>query len=66
MPTYLYFCEECQEEFEEMHSITTELQECPKCKEAGKPAHVPKRLIAGGTAFILNGGGWAAEGYKSS
>lgn len=66
MPTYLYFCEECQQEFEEMHSIKTELKECPKCKEMGKEPHAPKRLIAGGTNFILTGGGWASEGYKSS
>lgn len=63
MPTYLYFCEECDDEFEETHSITEELQECPQCKEKGLPAHKPKRLIAGGTAFILVGGRWARDNY---
>lgn len=48
MPTYLYFCSECNEEFEEMHSITIVLEHCPKCKENGKETKV-KRLIASAT-----------------
>lgn len=63
MPTYLYYCEECKKEFEEMHSINEELQECPKCKEEGFPANKPKKLISGGTGFILVGGGWARDNY---
>jgi len=64
MPTYLYFCEECQKEFEENHSINQELQECPECKLAGRPGKKPQRLIAGGSGFILNGGGWAKDRYS--
>lgn len=63
MPTYLYYCEECKKEFEEIHSITIELQECPKCKEFGKEPTRPKRLITA-TNFILAGGGWANNGYS--
>ncbi|MGI0058158.1 MAG: FmdB family zinc ribbon protein [Nitrosotalea sp.] len=63
MPTYLYECP-IHGEFEHMHSITEELEECPKCREENKPSQKVKRLIAGGTGFILNGGGWASEGYK--
>ena len=59
MPTYTYFCEKCNKEFEEMHSINEELEECPECKTKN-----PKRLISGGTGFVLKGGGWANEGYK--
>jgi len=62
MPTYTYECE-THGEFEEFHSITTQLEECPKCKAEGHPAVAPKRLI-NGSSFILLGGGWAASGYK--
>lgn len=64
MPEYLYFCQPQNEEFEATHSIKSELKECPKCKERGLPNHQPKRLIAGGTKFILTGGGWADQGYS--
>lgn len=64
MPTYIYFCQQCNEEFEEIHSISTQLEECPKCKAAGKEAHPPTRLIAGGSSFILSGGRWAKSGYN--
>jgi putative FmdB family regulatory protein len=62
MPTYLYECE-VHGEFEESHSINTELEECPKCKVEGLPAHKPKRLISAGTGFILVGSGWAKDNY---
>jgi putative FmdB family regulatory protein len=65
MPEYLYFCETCQEEFEATHSITINLKECPKCHAAGLPPQEPKRLIAGGTQFILSGNGWGSQGYSS-
>jgi len=64
MPSYLYFCATCDKEFEADHSITEELDECPVCKEAGLDPQKPKRLIAGGTTFVLNGGGWYREGYS--
>lgn len=63
MPTYLYECQ-THGEFEHQHSITEQLEECPKCKEEGLEAKKPTRLIASGTGFILNGGGWAKEGYS--
>lgn len=44
MPTYEYFCE-IHGEFEEIHSISTVLTHCPKCKEEGKDT-VVKRLIS--------------------
>lgn len=61
MPTYDYACqdEKCSHEWEEVHSITAEpVKQCPQCK--GETA---KRLISGGGNFILNGSGWAKEGY---
>lgn len=65
MPTYLYECPN-HGEFEHQHSITAELEFCPKCEEENKLAQRVKRLIAGGTGFILNGGGvgWAKNNYS--
>jgi len=65
MPTYSYSCE-IHGEFEEFHSITEQLNECPQCKEAGIKSDPPKKLIAGGGGFILqNGGvGWARDSYS--
>lgn len=38
MPTYLYICEDenCLKEFEEYHSMSTVLEECPLCHTKGK------------------------------
>jgi len=63
MPTYTYECE-VHGEFEESHSINQELEECPQCQAVGLPVHKPKRLISGGTQFILLGGGWAKDSYR--
>ncbi len=69
MPTYTYECEK-HGEFEYQHSIKDQLEFCPHCEEELKDEleapdpHKVKRLISGGTGFILNGGGWASEGYK--
>lgn len=50
MPTYLYKClnKECIGEFEEYHSISIKLEECPHCKESGRGAQPVERLINGG------------------
>jgi putative FmdB family regulatory protein len=63
MPTYVYECKE-HGEFEEVHSIKEQIEDCPLCKKEGKEPHKVKRLISAGTGFILNGGGWAKEGYS--
>lgn len=66
MPTYLYECP-VHGEFEHQHSIKEELELCPTCQaEKSIDVQKVKRLISGGTSFILSGGGWASEGYKSS
>lgn len=62
MPVYVYFCPK-HGEFEEIHSINQQLEECPKCKEEGLEPQKITRLISGGTGFILNGGGWARDNY---
>lgn len=50
MPTYLYACfqPECIGEFEEYHSISIKLEECPHCKSAGRGSQPLERLINGG------------------
>jgi putative FmdB family regulatory protein len=63
MPTYTYFCEN-HGEFEAIHSINEQLEECPKCKEEGLELKKITRLISSGGFFILNGGGWANNGYS--
>lgn len=49
MPSYEYLCEVNNEEFEEFHSITKQIEECPICKERNLEPHKPKRLISGGS-----------------
>ena len=63
MPTYIYKCD-VHGEFEEIHSITEQLEECPKCKEEGLKPQKIIRLISSNGNFILNGGGWTREGYS--
>ena len=63
MPTYIYKCE-THGEFEATHSIKEKLEDCPLCEAEGKEVKKVKRLIAQSSGFILNGGGWAKEGYS--
>lgn len=70
MPTYLYECP-THGEFEYQHSINDELQYCPYCEEKNElidgervTFQKVKRLIAGGTTFVLSGGGWARDNYN--
>ena len=61
MPTYAYKCEKCGEEFEKLLPISQykEPQSCTNC------GHSPaKRMIVGGTGFILRGDGWAGKNLK--
>jgi putative FmdB family regulatory protein len=72
MPVYLYECPICGE-FEYEHSISENLEYCPKCEiEAEGDITVAdrrsfqkvKKLIAGGTNFVLSGDGWARDNYS--
>jgi putative FmdB family regulatory protein len=63
MPTYTYECED-HGEFDIEHSIKEILTKCPKCKEEGLKPKKIKRLISGGTGFILNGSCWAKDSYS--
>lgn len=64
MPTYLYECP-IHGEFEHQHSIKEELEDCPICvAENSLTPQKVKKLIVGGSGFILNGGGWAKDRYS--
>lgn len=58
MPTYQYECDSCQHEWEEFQSMKDEpTKKCPECKK-----EKAKRIITGGTGFVLKGGGWFNSG----
>ena len=62
MPIYEYTCTECNHQWEQEQKITSDPEKtCPNCKKESA-----KRLISGGTGFILNGAGWAKDSYSSS
>ncbi len=58
---YDYKCESCGEQFEVKQSMKDEAKaSCPSCG-----ATTRNRLITGGSGFLLQGGGWYADGYSS-
>lgn len=60
--TYEYACAACNHHWEAEQSISDKpLKKCPRCSKAKA-----KRLVSGGTGFLLKGGGWYADGYGSS
>ena len=59
MPTYEYECQACKHLWEMEQRIKDEpVKKCPACKKLKA-----KRLISGGTNFILLGGCWEKDGY---
>jgi putative FmdB family regulatory protein len=60
MPTYDYKCKQCEHQFENFQSITSDpLSECPEC--GGEV----KRLIGPGAGFIFKGSGFYITDYRS-
>jgi len=59
--TYEYACEACGHQWEAEQSIKDPALK--KCASCGK--NTAKRLVSGGTGFLLKGGGWYADGYGS-
>ena len=41
MPRYAYYCEECDETFQKVHSIKEKLTDCDVCKAEGVLRRVP-------------------------
>jgi len=59
--TYEYVCEACGHQWEAEQSIKDKpIRECAACGKS-----TAKRLISGGTGFLLKGGGWYADLYAS-
>jgi putative FmdB family regulatory protein len=59
--TYEYVCEACGHQWEAEQSIKdSPLKKCVSCG-----VDKAKRLISGGTGFLLKGGGWYADLYGS-
>jgi putative FmdB family regulatory protein len=59
--TYEYVCQACGHQWEAEQSIKDRpLQKCVSCGE-----NKAKRLVSGGTGFLLKGGGWYADLYGS-
>lgn len=62
MPIYEYKCDSCGHELEELQGVNEPvLVACPRCA-----ARALRRLISGGTRFVLKGPGWAADLYSTS
>jgi putative FmdB family regulatory protein len=60
--TYEYICGACGHQWEAEQSIKDRPLE--KCVSCGKSS--AKRLVSGGTGFLLKGGGWYADLYASA
>jgi putative FmdB family regulatory protein len=59
--TYEYVCQACGHQWEAEQSIKdSPLKKCVSCGE-----EKAKRLVSGGTGFLLKGGGWYADLYGS-
>jgi len=60
MALYEYVCKECGHKFTKRQSIKNDsLPKCPQCKGD------VKKIISGGTGFILKGSGFYATDYKN-
>lgn len=61
MPTYDYECMECKHKVEislGIHELDEVKIQCPIC------GNFCRRLITGGSGFLLKGEGWASDGYS--
>ena len=60
MPTYQYKCDKCDYEFEEFQKMSdAAIEICPKCKGN------TRRIISGGSGFLLKGSGFYSTDYRS-
>lgn len=59
MPLYLYECEHCNNQFEELQKFGENEAVCKKCNNKTN-----KKLV-GHSSFILKGFGWAKDGYST-
>ena len=60
MPTYVYKCVKCENEWEVIHKMSEDGPEtCPRCQA---PKSMIERIIQA-VASVLKGGGWYKDGY---
>ena len=63
MPIYEYKCDLCNGLWEELQKFSDDpLTVCKSCEKEGG-VH---KLVSGGIAYHLKGGGWAGDGYDKS
>lgn len=61
-PTYRYLCSKCGHTFDELQDLKDKtLTYCVKCD-----ADTLEKVITGSQGIHFKGGGWAADGYKST
>jgi putative FmdB family regulatory protein len=68
MPTYVYICEKCGHQFEQVQPISAEpLSICPKelCLQKRWGKGKVKRAISGGGGLIFKGSGFYITDYRS-
>jgi len=60
MPTYEYYCQHCQYEFEAFQSISSApIDTCPRCNQK-----TVSRKISGGSGLIFKGSGFYITDYS--
>ena len=68
MPTYEYFCEKCEQQFDVFQSIKDKpLTVCPedKCRQKKWGKGKVKKMIGGGAGLIFKGSGFYITDYRS-
>ena len=62
MPTYDYYCDNCNYKFEKFQSIkASSLKKCPKCKKLKL-----RKLIGKGGGIIFKGSGFYTTDYRTA
>ena len=54
MPRYLYHCNECDEEYQALHSIKEKLTDCKLCNSENSLIRVPSSFMSGHKNKTLN------------
>ena len=63
MPIYEYKCDLCNGMWEEIQKFSDDpLTVCKSCEKEGGT----HKIVSGGIAFVLKGGGWYKDSYSSS
>lgn len=60
---YVYKCPNCLKQIELLRKFS-EADDLPRCSTCLPEACVTMEKVLASSTFILNGGGWAKDGYK--